>query len=73
MTSSTILTVTCLAVTACVAIFMIISVSLPQWYTVKVVDHGVIYKAELGLFKECMGAAGRRVCLTLEREYLPGV
>ena len=54
MTSSTILAVTCVTVTVCVALFMILSISLPQWYTAKITDAGqTIAKGEVGLFKVC--------------------
>ena len=52
MTSSTILAVTCVTATVCVALFMILSISLPQWYTAKITDAGqTIAKGEVGLFK----------------------
>ena len=73
MTSSTILTVTCLAVTVCVAVFMIISISLPQWYTASDFDDGVVYKTEIGLFKKCRGVAGNIQCLAFKGEFLEGV
>ena len=73
MTSSTILTVTCLAVTACVAIFMIISISLPQWYTATFFVYGAIWKTKLGLFNRCVRAVGHRECLTFKEEVLEGV
>ena len=71
MTSSTILTVTCLAVTACVALFMVLSISLPQWYTLKITDDGD--DGEAGLFKECQEVSGNRQCITITAEFLLGV
>ena len=74
MTSSTILSVTCMAITACVALFMVLSISLPQWYTAKVTDAGrTLVKAEAGLFKECLEAAGHRKCVTFKGALLEGV
>ena len=73
MTSSTILTVTCLAITVCVTIFMILSISLPQWYTMKVSEPRLVIKGEIGLFKQCQEIGVTRQCVTFKGELLLGV
>ena len=74
MTSSTILTVTCVTITGCVAVFMIVSIILPQWYTTEVsVDGQTLFKAEVGLFKECQEVAGKKQCITFKGEALLGL
>ena len=73
MTSSTILTVTCVAVTVCVALFMTLSISLPQWYVANVKSYGVSFKGKTGLFRSCYQDGEISKCGSLKGELLSGV
>ena len=73
MTSSSILTVTCVAVTVCVALFMTLSISLPQWYEANVKSYGESFKGKHGLFRWCFKDEENSECGTFKGELLPGV
>ena len=73
MTSSTILTITCVAVTVCVALFMILSISLPQWYVANLESYGESFKGKGGLFRACYKDEEVSGCDTFKGEFLPGV
>ena len=74
MASSTTLALTCLAITACAAVFMIVSITLPQWYRSKFTVAGqTTIKTDMGLFKYCRERAGSRLCINYKGELLEGV
>ena len=72
MTSSTLLTITCVAITVGVAECMILSISLPQWYLMKLIDGTCTIQYKTGLFKGCREEQGNIMCITFKGELLEG-
>ena len=72
MTSSTLLTITCVAITVGVAECMILSISLPQWYLMKLIDGTCTIQYKTGLFKGCREEQGNIVCIAFKGELLEG-